>query len=124
MTTKKVVKKKTKQSGPQDLNEVSFADLYSMYLFVSHDANNRGFGKTTPEAKTIVRQKLAAIEEEIYMRLYGFNPFTEFVKKAVVQGQKPEDIDLDRFVVAKGPNKEPENKKPETFVVAKNKTKG
>ena len=117
---KKVVrKKKAKKTTKSDVDSMTTSDLYSMYMFVANDANNRGFGLTSPEARDIVRERLKEIEEELYFRAYGYNPFKEH--KVVVSGTKPEDVDLDRFAVVKGPNKEPEDKKPETFVVAKNK---
>lgn len=124
MAKKKVVirkKKKTvrkKATKTLDIQKMSTADLYSLYLFVSNDANNRGFGMTSPNARAVVRVKQKEIEQELYLRAYGCNPFEKH--QVVVEGTKPEDVDLDRFVVAKGENEEPVDEKPDTFVVAKN----
>jgi len=118
--TKKVVKRKTK-SEKVDITKLSIADLYALYLFVSNDGNNRGFGMTSPHAKEVVRDKQRAIETELYLRAYGYNPFEEHKLVQVHEGMKPEDIDLDRVAVYQGEDKEPQDKKPDTFVVVKNK---
>lgn len=117
---KKVVRKKkvAKKTKALDIKKISTADLYSLYLFVINDANNRGFGVTSPGARSIIRDKQKAIEEEFYLRAYGYNPFQEH--RVVVEGMKPEDVDLDRFVVTRGPNKEPTDEQPDTFIVVKN----
>lgn len=104
------------------MKDLSFSDLYSMYLFVSGDANFKGFGGTSPEAKKIIREKQKEIEEELYQRVYGFNPFVKHRKEAVFLGIKPEDIDLDRVLVVRHPVEEPKDEQPETFVVAGQET--
>jgi hypothetical protein len=120
MATKKVVKSKKKDTKYSSLQGLSFSDLYALYLFVSNDGNNRGFGATSPDARVVVRDKQREIEEELYLRAYGYNPFKKH--KVVFDGVKPEDIDLDRVaVITPGDNKEPEDAEPETFVVHKNK---
>lgn len=120
---KKVVRKsnKTEASSQADLQDLCLADLYALYLFVSNDANNRGFGMTSPEARKVVRNKQKEIEKELYVRAYGLDPFAEY--KLEIEGMKPEDIDLDRVAIVQGDNKEPEDEKPETFIVVKNKEK-
>jgi len=117
---KKIIRKKkaVKTGVMLGIQKMSTADLYSLYLFVSNDANNRGFGVTSPDARAVVRNKQKEIEEELYLRAYGCNPFKKY--QVVVEGMKPEDVNLDRFVVTSGPNKEPEDIKSDTFVVTKN----
>lgn len=118
---KKIVKKTS--TNKTSIKDMSTSDLYALYLFVSNDGNNRGFGMTSPMAKAVVREKQREIEQELYLRAYGYNPFEEY--KQEFHGMKPEDIDLDKVVVYSGPDKEPEDKEPQTFVVAKRpKTEG
>ena len=122
--TKKVVKRKASKKKPSadKIQDLSFSDLYALYLFVSNDGNNKGFGVTSPDARQVVRKKQREIETELYLRAYGFNPFEEH--KVVFDGVKPEDIDLDRVaVIVSGDNKEPGDEDPQRFVVAKNKEK-
>jgi len=118
-----MVKKVVKKKAPKKKNvpvKMSFADLYMMYTFVSNDANNKGFGMTAPEARRVVRGKQKELEEEMYKRIYGFNPFEKF--SITVEGEKPENINLDRFTVVKNKpnNDDPKDDEPQTFVVAKN----
>jgi len=116
---KKVVKKKA-ETKIMSIKEMSTADLYALYIFVSNDGNNRGFGMTSPKAKDIVRGKQKELENELYIRAYGYNPFEEHKVVAVHEGVKPEDIDLDKVLVVTGDNKEPKDEKPDTFIVVKN----
>jgi len=123
--TKKIVKRKKKEQSV-DITTLSIADLYALYLFVSNDGNNRGFGMTSPAAREVVRSRQKEIEQELYKRAYGYDPFAEH--KLEIEGMKPEDIDLDRVAVYKHESDDEtkvtmeEDEKPETFVVVKNKT--
>jgi hypothetical protein len=83
-----------------EVKDLSFSDLYMMYQFVFGDAA-RGFGSASMDARKLVRDKQKEIEDELYERAYGFNPFTKFAKKIVFEGQKPEEIDLDKFMAKK-----------------------
>ena len=94
MEKKKIVRKEKKNK----LEEMATADLYALYVFVSNDAN-RGFGSITKEANEIVSKARDELKEELYRRAYGRNPYKEF--PVVIEGIKPEDVDLDRFVVYK-----------------------
>lgn len=120
MPAKKVVKRKTKKKVTKvtKIQDMPLADLYALYLFVSSDGNNRGFGVTSPDARVIVREKQREIEQELYMRAYGYNPFDKH--KVEFEGMKPEDIDLDRVAIVKGEIEEPKDEEPQTFIVAKN----
>lgn len=91
------------------IENLPISDLYYLYLFVSNDANNRMFGKTDPKVKEIIRKKQKEIEQELYERIYGYNPFDKF--KTEYNGIKPEDINLDNIKC---------EEVPQTFVVAKN----
>lgn len=95
------------------VENLSISDLYYLYLFVSNDANNRMFGKTDPKIKEVIRKKQKEIEQELYERAYGYNPFVKF--KTEYNGIKPEDIDLNNVKCEKA---------PQTFIVAKNKVIG
>ena len=96
---------------------VPFTDLYAKFLFVSRDAD-RGFGAVRDEAKQMIRGKYNELLEELYIRIYGCNPFKKF--PFIIEGDKPENINLDRFVVVKNKDEkeEPKDEKPQTFVVA------
>lgn len=115
---RKSIKNKTKNSKVQDL---SLSDLYALYMFVSNDGNNRGFGVTTPDAREVVLEKQREIEQELYLRAYGYNPFEKH--KVIFEGMKPEDIDLDRVAVSKGEIEEPKDEEPQRFIVVKNNAK-
>lgn len=118
----------------EGLDAISFSDLYMMYLFVSGDAG-RTFGPN-PEAKKEVREKLRVLENELYKRVYGKNPFTPIT----ITGIEPTSIDLNKFVqqakeeksetvekaqepadkkfiVVQEPITEPKDQSPQTFVV-------
>jgi hypothetical protein len=121
--------------GSVVLADLTVADLYSLLMFVSAD-RNRGFNAVSPDKKALVEKKFKEIENELYVRTYGYNPFVAIV----INGQKPEDVvdNLDStvyvsdnkepitqtFVVAKNekeaPKEEIKQEGPQTFVVAKN----
>lgn len=88
-----------------DFTKLTLGELLQLHAFVTADAS-KSFG-TKNEAKKIVRTRLAEVEEEVYMRVYGCNPF--FAKAITVTGRKPEDIDLGKF----------DSKEPKNFVVEK-----
>jgi len=119
----------------EGLEAVSFSDLYMMYLFVSGDAG-RTFGPNT-DAKKEVREKLKVLEDELYRRVYGKNPFMPIT----ITGVEPTSIDLSKFaapikdgaitektseseitedkkfIVVQDPLTEPKDQTPQTFVV-------
>ena len=70
---------------------ISFADLSAMYRFINEEIRNM----PGPEARKVILQRRAIVEQELYERAYGFNPHT--LDSVVVEGQKPEDIDLSKF---------------------------
>ena len=112
---KKVVKKKKKNTST--LDKMSFSDLYAMHLFVSSDAS-RVFGHLASGARKVVLEKEKEIREMLYKKVFGFNPFEKF--KTVIVGKKPEEIDLDKFIVLNKIEGEPKDKEPQKFVVVKN----
>jgi hypothetical protein len=61
-----------------DLEEIAFADLYAMYLFVTGEAN-RHFN-TAPEARKVVIDKQKELRKELCNRTYGFDPVFENLK--------------------------------------------
>lgn len=75
------------------LRSMSFADLYAMYTFVAADFN-RQFG-TKIEAKKLIHERYKIILEELNSRAYGKNPYE--VSKIEIDGENPEDIDLNLF---------------------------
>lgn len=93
---KKSIQKIAPRSGKQDIRSVSTADLYAMLLFVSADAN-KTFGDNE-HAKLIVRGKQKEIEDELYFRIYGFNPYTGEARKVKPRKRKvmpsPERSDI------------------------------
>lgn len=115
-------KKANNNIGLAVLQNLSMADLYALYLFVTSD-RNRGFNAYDQTTKFMIDKKMKEIEEELYIRAYGCNPF----KKTVIEGIRPEEIDLDKikpspnFVVLKSKDKKIADEKPETFIVAENK---
>lgn len=107
MSKKKILKKNPVVSS---LKKLSFSDLHSMYVFVS-SLNNATFGKRV-QVKSLLRNKLAEIETELYNRTFGTNPFAleaEILPKELVdvKGQDPVKV-IGSFT------------DPKTFVVAKN----
>src|SRR5574339_555993 len=84
---KKILKKNQVVS---DLKKLSFADLYAMFTLVS-SLNNATFGKRI-KAKELLRAKLAEIENELFDRVFGTNPFVlDKVEKdtAEIRGTDP-----------------------------------
>ena len=80
-----------------NINDIGIRDLIELYTFVRADAD-RNFGANT-RGKAIVRARLAEIEETLYKRVYGSNPFV-LLK---IEGQTPESIDLSKFDKTTGP---------------------
>ena len=110
-----MVSKKTINKKPTtlELKSLSFADLYSMYVFVS-GLNNITVGKKQ-ETKQLIKNKFNEIETELYNRVFGKNPFvSEPLDKIVdITGQNPIDV-INSF-------SKKEETSPETFIVATNK---
>jgi hypothetical protein len=98
--------------------KISFADLYAMYLFVSEDAN-RSFGGNEKTRK-IVREKQEELKDELYIRVYGSNPYNKdkeerFIRKTTIDGEKPENINFSKIddIIENGEKAQP-------YVVVKN----
>jgi len=114
---------KSKEAGQVDVKDLSFSDLYAMFMFVSAD-RNKGFSVFGADVKTIIDKKYAEIESELYLRTHGCNPF----KSVVINGANPIDVvksfkpEEKNFVVVKNEQEEKEEKTEEvvTFIVAKN----
>lgn len=66
-----------------DITKITTSDLYSMYLFITQDPNNTGFGRVSKDAKVLIKKKQKEIEEELYNRVYGFNPFEQHVVEKI-----------------------------------------
>ena len=87
------------------LADLSMADLYAMYLLVSSN-RNRGFGSTQAATKSLIDVKIKEVEEELYSRVYGFNPFAnKDLGVVVIEGEKPEDVLAKLNIEAKAPDK-------------------
>jgi hypothetical protein len=125
-------KKVSNESGEVVVANLSMADLYALYTFVSSN-RGKGFRIMPLEVKLAVDKKFIEVEDELYKRAYGCNPFKESV--IVHEGVKPEDINLnlfdkhdkenietpERFVVKTNEViDEPKDEKPQTFAVFKN----
>lgn len=67
------------------MKDLSFADLYAMYQFVVSDFH-QSFGGNK-EALRKVSEKKRELEEEMYLRTYGENPYT-----VTVNGEDPEKV--------------------------------
>ena len=141
MASKKIYNK----DGSAMLSGLSFSDLHAMLMFVATN-REKGFN-VSPQTKMVIDARYREIEEELYIRAYGHNPFAS---KAVIDGQKPEDVisklgpvtmldgmgnpieDLkghvvekdgvkvltQTFVVQKNKKEEIKDEQPKTFVVA------
>ena len=99
----------SKKKVNQGLKKLSFSDLYSMYIFVN-SLNNTTFGKRTG-AKAMVRGKLNLIEDELYGRVFGENPFKI---DSLVEQQMVEFNGEDPIKVVESFSKE------QNFIVSKN----
>jgi hypothetical protein len=107
-------KKEILNSNPKisNLNELSFSDLYNMYIFVN-SLNNTAFGEKRSNLKKLFRNKLEDVQTELYSRVFGENPFKskDNVQDNVeeIVGQNPIDV-IESFS---------EKEKTETFIVKK-----
>lgn len=57
-----------------NIKDLSYSDLYSLYLFVS-SKSNLCFGDKFESGKKIVRERLEEIEKELFDRSFGINPY-------------------------------------------------
>lgn len=99
-------KKKTgldKIRKDQALAQMSFADLYAMYLFVVGEAS-RHFN-TAPGARKVVLQKEKEIRAELCKRTYGMDPLEEFRTAIEIEGEDPTDLLGKTFIVSKPADK-------------------
>lgn len=96
-----------------DIKILSMADLYALYLFVSADAN-KAFGTSSPDARSVIREKQLEIEAELYSRAYGFNPIKEYKVKRGQTKKLDTDNEINteekHFVVVKNNNDVGESK--------------
>jgi len=106
-------KKVLNEGGEIKVIDLSMADLYALYLFVGAH-RSKGFNIIPNETKTLIDHKFVEIEDELYRRAYGCNPFKK-VPLVVYEGMRPEDIDLDKFEI-----KDKDENKTNNFVVTKN----
>jgi len=80
----------TKKRKPlNNIAIISFADLWAMHQFIERDA--------VSPAPTAIRQRFKQVRQELYDRTYGFDPWEDLYKTEVVEGTKPEDIDLSQY---------------------------
>jgi len=93
-----MAKKKASNDANVKVTELSLSDLYALYRFVSSD-RDKVFGIAHKTAEKVVSAKLKEIENELYCRAYGHNPYEtkvgaeqQNVTKITVDGQKPEDV--------------------------------
>lgn len=102
------------------MSDKSFSELYSMYLFASNMAN-RAFSKLPKKSKNIIRNKVEALEKEMCTILYGFDVRKESVDREMhsIEGQRPEEIDLNNVKKDSLGPKEEEKDPTQTFVVFK-----
>jgi hypothetical protein len=59
----------------------SFSDLYNMYMFLTKEIDQNGFGKSPPGVINKLRSKQEEIIDEMYDVLFGENPFTSEQKE-------------------------------------------
>src|SRR5271157_1454254 len=86
-------KKKLEKNGMSVLSELSFSDLHAMLSFVG-DNRNKGFNSYAgPEIKRLLDARFREIEEELYRRTFGKNPFE---RQVVINGQDPKEV-LDKL---------------------------
>jgi sulfur carrier protein ThiS len=121
-----MARKKKVGGVPEGLDSMSVADLYALFMFVG---SNRG-RSAGRDAKIAVDQKFFQIEEELFNRAYGYDPFKKDV--VTITGQKPEDVlgelrtkAVQTFIVTKNEDillDEATGMPPQTFVVKKNET--
>jgi hypothetical protein len=57
------------------VGDLPYSDLYAMYQFASAQYNVAG--SKTPEAKLLIKKRLAELEKELYDRTFGSNPYKE-----------------------------------------------
>jgi ribulose bisphosphate carboxylase small subunit len=57
----------------EDINNMTFAELFNLYSWVVSRPIN---GINNSRAKDVVKQRLTEIEEEMYVRAFGFNPYS------------------------------------------------
>ncbi|MFA5023356.1 MAG: hypothetical protein WC523_00165 [Patescibacteria group bacterium] len=104
------------------VKNLSMADLYALYMFVS--ANwNRGFGAGKKNAEKVIEAKMKEIEEELYSRAYGRNPFVaEKIVSATttIEGQLPEQV-LASLPIVKFDGEEKTEQKPQSNFIIANK---
>ena len=103
-----------------DFKAASLSDLLGVYRLIC-EHRDLGFGRLDAKAKKVVSSRLREVEDELCNRVYGFNPFVSGKPEKTIEGVKPEEIDLDRFAVAKPVDKELKDEQPKTFVVGPDK---
>lgn len=113
MTAKKIIKKKTvrkKKSTLLDFKKLSLLELVAAKnLMMEH--RELGFGRMTSEGKRLHSLRLAELEKELSIRLYGV--IIQQDSRKTIMGVKPENV-ISAFEDAK---------KSKRFVVSKNPVK-
>ena len=56
-----------------ELKDLNYSDLYSLYLFVLSKASVHFGGRK--EAKQLVQARLTEVEQELYRRSFGSDPY-------------------------------------------------
>jgi len=113
--------KKKVSNANVDVKDLSMADLYALFLFVSSNWN-RGFGPGQKNAEKAISMRMKEVEGELFFRAYGQNPFSVTTKTIVIEGQKPEDVIAAMPMTTTDVKKEhadgKDETKQQTFVVA------
>jgi len=98
-----------------EISNLSLADLYALYLFVDRNMN-RGFGRASVAAKHEVSERYMQIENELYRRAYGHNPFKVYPADTDVESGRQ----LQDMVTVLDEKGEKVEAVRDTFVVVKN----
>lgn len=61
----------------------TFADLHHMYEVVCEHISSREYSWCSEESKNAIMRRYKELEQEIYDRLYGFNPFENLANPSV-----------------------------------------
>jgi len=103
----------------ENVQSMSLVDLFAVRTFI-HEQREHGFiGKMTRELKGMMAARLMEVEDEIYLRVYGYNPIRGADSQVTVVGVTPEKV-LAELVPEEDKGVEPEEGK--TFTVFKKTT--
>ena len=89
-----------------NVKTMSFSDLYSMYNFV----NGMNIHNLNPAMKSIVKNKSIELENEIFVRIFSFNPHDN-KQTAELHGKDPIQVlqSIEKTFIVASPDKS-ENK--------------